>query len=118
MKTVPKKKRTARLQVVAHPGCSWLVADGDGVLLATVVVYNATRTRIMGIAQGLLKIQLAAPATFARANATLIDFVALRLGIPRARIACTSGGTSARKRLRISLVSYQAALLALSPSPA
>jgi uncharacterized protein (TIGR00251 family) len=112
------KKRPLRLEVVQNRGNSWLLDEGQVVLVACVVVANATRTRIMGIHDGLLKIQLAAPPTHDRANATLIAFVADKLGIPKAQISLTAGGTSRRKRLRISHVSFQAALLALSPSPA
>jgi uncharacterized protein (TIGR00251 family) len=107
-----------RLQVVADQGTSWLLAEGEDVMVATVVVANATRTRIMGIHDGLLKIQLAAPPAHGRANATLIAFLAERLKVARAQITLTSGNTSRRKRLRIARVSFQAALLALSPSPA
>lgn len=118
MKKLPQKSKPARLEVVSNRGNSWLLDEGAAVLVATVVVANATRTRIMGLDGGLLKIQLAAPPSHDRANATLIAFVAEKLGIPKAQISLTAGGTSRRKRLRLAQVSYQAALLALSPSPA
>jgi len=118
VRKLPQKSRAVRLQVVADQGTTWLKGDGQDVMVATLVVANATRTRIMGIHDGLLKIQLAAPPAHNRANATLMAFLAERLKIPRAQITLTSGNTSRRKRLRIAQVSFQAALLALSPSPA
>lgn len=118
MNRLPQKKRSTKLQVVAHRGTSWLLDEGDAVLLAVVVVAQATRDRIMGIHDGLLKIQLAAPADHARVNASLVAFIAARLRLPKAQIALMTGGTNRHKRLRLMQVRYQAALLALSPSPA
>lgn len=118
MNRLPQKKRTPKLQVVTNRGTSWLLDEGDAVLLAVVVVAQATRDRIMGIHEGLLKIQLAAPAEHPRVNAALVAFVAERLGIPKAQIALMTGGTNRHKRLRLMRVTYQAALLRLSPSPA
>jgi uncharacterized protein (TIGR00251 family) len=118
MKKLPKKSNVTRLNVLTRPVPTWLQGNDDEVHLGIIVVPRATRTRIMGVHDGLLKIQLAALPEDNRANHELIRFIAETLGVARAQVALVAGSSNRRKRLRVALVSYQAALLRLSPSPA
>lgn len=78
----------------------WLRALPDGgVELAVLVQPRASRTRVVGEHDGLLKLQLAAPPVDGEANAALVEFVAKRLGVPRRDVVLAAGDASRRKRV-------------------
>ena len=81
---------------------SWLLADGDGVVLRLHIQPGAKKTEIAGLHGEALKIRLAAPPVDGKANAALIDFVAERLGLAKSAVSLKSGQTSRRKVLEIS----------------
>ncbi len=78
-----------------------LRATEDGCTLPVRVHPGAKRNAIHGTHDGSLKISLSTPPTDGRANAALIEFLAERLNIPRARIALLTGAASRTKTLRI-----------------
>lgn len=80
---------------------SWLKPLPDGVELSVLVQPRASRTRVVGEHDGLLKIQLAAPPVDGEANAALVEFLAKLLGVPRRQVTLTSGDASRRKRVSI-----------------
>lgn len=85
----------------------------DGCTLAVRVHPGAKKNDVAGIHAGAVKISLTAPPVDGRANEALIEFVAERLRIPRARVALVSGTASRMKVLRItgkSAAEVQAAL--------
>jgi len=73
----------------------------DGCTLPVRVHPGAKRNAISGIHDGALKVSLTTPPTDGRANAALIEFLAERLGVPRARVALLTGAASRTKTLRI-----------------
>lgn len=79
----------------------WLKAVPDGVELAVLVQPRASRTRVVGEHDGLLKIQLAAPPVDGEANAALLEFLAKHLGVPRRQVTLTAGDASRRKRVKV-----------------
>jgi hypothetical protein len=79
----------------------WLKPVADGVELAVLVQPRASRTRVVGAHDGLLKIQLAAPPVDGEANAALLEFLAKLLGVPRRQVTLTSGDASRRKRVTV-----------------
>jgi uncharacterized protein (TIGR00251 family) len=82
---------------------SWLTQSTSGDhLLRLHVQPGAGKTGIAGTHGDALKIRLAAPPVDGKANDCLIDFIALKLGLPRACIELVSGAASRRKRLRVS----------------
>ena len=80
---------------------SWLKEVPGAVELAILVQPRASRTRVVGEHDGMLKIQLAAPPVEGEANAALLEFLAKGLGIPRRQVTLVSGDTSRRKRVRV-----------------
>ena len=80
---------------------SWLKEVPGAVELAVLVQPRASRTRVVGEHDGLLKIQLAAPPVEGEANAALLEFLAKRLGVPRRQVSLISGDTARRKRVRV-----------------
>ena len=71
-------------------------ADG-GVTLTLHIQPGAKKTEAVGEHGDALKIRLAAPPVDGKANASLLDFVATRLGVPKSAVSLKSGQTSRRK---------------------
>jgi hypothetical protein len=80
---------------------SWLKEVPGAVELAVLVQPRASRTRVVGEHDGMLKIQLAAPPVDGEANAALLEFLARRLGVPRRQVSLVAGDASRRKRVRV-----------------
>lgn len=79
----------------------WVRDVSGGAELAILVQPRASRTRIVGVHDQLLKVQLAAPPVDGEANDALIRFLADRLGCGRGALSLVAGETSRRKRVRV-----------------
>lgn len=101
--------------VSAHIG-PWLRQEGDHLFLDVLVCANASRSRIVGIHQKRLKIQLTEAPVAGRANHALTQFLALHLDVSRAQVQVVGGQSSRNKRVCLLGVGRQRALLRLSPS--
>jgi uncharacterized protein (TIGR00251 family) len=77
----------------------WLRQSGGDVVVSLHVQPGAKRSEVAGCHGEALKIRLAAPPVDGKANDCLIEFVAGRLGIPRARVSLLAGRASREKRL-------------------
>ena len=75
----------------------------DGRALVSVkVVPKSARNEIVGpMADGTLKVKVAAIPEKGKANAELCTFIARELGVPVKNVAVVSGETSTLKRLSI-----------------
>lgn len=62
---------------------------------------RASRSRVVGEHDGLLKVQLAAPPVDGAANRALLELIAELLQLPRRRITLVSGESSRRKHLKV-----------------
>ncbi|MGA9524281.1 MAG: DUF167 domain-containing protein [Myxococcaceae bacterium] len=87
----------------------WLTAVAGGVELAVLVQPRASRSRVVGEHDGMLKIQLAAPPVDGEANSELVALLARLLGVPKRLVTLVSGETSRRKRVRVAGVEPTAA---------
>ena len=85
-------------------------------MIDVIVSPRATRTRIMGVHDRRLKIQLAAPPADGKANDALVRYLATALRVARAQVEIVSGAANKRKTVRLAAVSAQRAVLALSPA--
>lgn len=66
------------------------------------VIPKSQRTEIAGeLADGTLKIKVAAVPERGKANAALCAFLAREIGVPQANVEVVSGQTSAMKTVRI-----------------
>ena len=70
----------------------------------------------MGVHDGRLKVQLAAPPADGLANRALKRLLSSILSVPTAQIELVSGASSRKKNLRLSGLSYQAVWYKLSPN--
>jgi uncharacterized protein (TIGR00251 family) len=92
----------------------WLREAPGGVILEVLVQPRASRTRVVGVHDGRLKIQLAAPPVDGEANAALVEFLADVLSARRSDVAIERGDAGRRKTVRISGVTATAVRAALS----
>ena len=71
-------------------------------VLKIKVIPKSPRTEIAGeMADGTLKIRVAAPPEKGKANAELCAFLARQYGVPRDRVSVMTGETSTHKQVRI-----------------
>jgi hypothetical protein len=73
----------------------------EGVVFAVKVVPGGSRTAIAGVLDGMVKIKLSAPAQKGKANQSLIEFLAKRLGVKKKAISIVSGHTNPLKKVQI-----------------
>jgi uncharacterized protein (TIGR00251 family) len=92
----------------------WLREAPGGVVLEVLVQPRASRTRVVGVHDGRLKVQLAAPPVDGEANAALVEFLADALGARRSDVSIERGDTGRRKTVRVSGVAAPAVRAALS----
>ena len=90
-----------------------VVATKTGVRVTLEVRPNAARTSLEGLYGDALKLRIAAPPVDGAANAAVIEFLADRLGVPRARVRLVGGAGSRRKRVEIDGLTVAATRLAL-----
>jgi hypothetical protein len=74
--------------------------EGSAILLAVKVVPGASRTRILGVLGGALRVAIAAPPHRGQANRALLRFLAEVLGVSASRVSIIQGHGSARKTIR------------------
>ena len=75
--------------------------SGDAVLLHIYVQPKASKSRIVGLYDGCLKLAIAAPPVDGKANEEVVRFLSRLLEIPGRDIALHSGAQSRRKKVRI-----------------
>jgi uncharacterized protein len=69
--------------------------------LLVQVVPNAARTACAGLHGDALRLRLAAPALEGRANAALLAWLAVALGLPKRGVRLLAGDTTRRKRVAL-----------------
>ncbi len=74
-----------------------LRADGHRILLEVYAAPRAAKSRVAGLHDDRLKIQVAAPPVDGAANKELVRFLAKQLGLPRSAVALVKGTSSRRK---------------------
>ncbi len=95
-----------------------IVPISGGVRLEVRVQPRSSRNQIVGEQAGSLKIKLTAPPVDGEANATLLEFLATYLQIPRRTISLVRGKTSRNKLVEIKGISPEELLLKIgSGSP-
>jgi len=91
------------------PVTPWLRPDARGVRVAVAVTPRASRTELAGVADGRLRVRIAAPPVEGAANGELVRFLAKALGVPRAAVAVAAGATGRRKTLLVQGIAVDAA---------
>ena len=81
--------------------------DGPDTVLALLIQPRASKSRVVGVHDGRLKVAVAAPPVDGAANKALLRLLAKRLGVARGALTVEAGATGRRKRLRVRGVSPQ-----------
>ncbi len=78
------------------------LGDAGSAIIRVKVFPRSVKTEIVGeLADGALKIRLAAVPERGKANAELCAYLAREIGVPRANVEVISGQTSPVKAVRI-----------------
>jgi uncharacterized protein (TIGR00251 family) len=86
----------------------------DSVRIDVYVQPRASKTAVVGIHDGCLKIRLAAPPVDGAANAALVEFVADQVGVAKSRVRIAAGLTGRRKTIEVDGVTAEELAGALS----
>ena len=80
--------------------------EKDGAAIFSVrVAPRASRSEVVGIYDGALKVRIASPPVDGAANAELIRLLAKKFGVAKTDVEIVSGETSKNKRVRIANLS-------------
>ncbi len=77
----------------------------DGIVFTAKIVPGSSRTAVMGLLDGMVKIKVAAAAEKGKANQCLIEFLAKKLEVKKKDISIISGKTSPVKQIKINRIS-------------
>jgi hypothetical protein len=77
------------------------LSETNGVVLTVRVVPRASRSEIVWLHDGVLKVRIAAPPVDGAANAALIKLLAKHFGVSKSDVTIVHGGKSKNKRIRI-----------------
>lgn len=83
---------------------------------ARITIYvqpRASKNEVAGLHGDALKIRLTAPPVDNAANAALVEFIAGRVGVPKASVRVVAGATSRRKIVEIAGLGLDAVNAAL-----
>jgi uncharacterized protein (TIGR00251 family) len=73
----------------------------DGVVVDVYVQPRSSRSEIVGVHDGALRIRITAPPVEGAANATIVDLLSRATGVRKSDIEIVSGQSSRRKRVLI-----------------
>ena len=74
----------------------------EGALVFQVsVVPRASRSEIVGLHNGMLRVRIAAPPVDGAANRELVRIIAKKLSVPRSAVEIQSGQTARVKTVRV-----------------
>ena len=89
-----------------------LASDGDGARLRLRVSAGASRSKVLGVHGGALKLTVKAPPERGKANREVLALVAEAFGLEKGDVEIVSGETSPDKVVRLSIPGKEAALRA------
>lgn len=80
---------------------AWIAETNDGVVLSLHCQPGARASRVVGLHDDRLKLQVQAPPLENRANEALVAWLAVQLSLPRKQIEILTGQTSRQKRVLV-----------------
>ncbi len=90
-------------------GESPLSATADGVAIAVWATPGASRSELTGVADGRLRVRLAAPAREGKANAELARLLGRALGVRARDVTLVAGARTRRKTVNVRGIGESAA---------
>lgn len=92
----------------------WLLPCDGGVELLVLAVPRASRSKVVGVHDGRLKIQLAAPPADGAANDALLALLVELCGVKKSAVSLIQGHGHRQKRVRVLGLDLAAAARLLS----
>ena len=84
------------------------VTEKDGAVIFTVrVVPRASKSEIVGLYDGALKVRIASPPVDGAANAELVKLLAKTLNVSKSAVEILSGQSAKTKQVKIAGVNLQ-----------
>jgi uncharacterized protein (TIGR00251 family) len=80
---------------------SWYSAIAGGFEIHVLAVPRSSRSRVAGVHDDCLRIQLAAPPADGEANGALVELFVELLGVKKKSVAIVSGHGSRKKRVQV-----------------
>jgi uncharacterized protein len=80
---------------------AWISPAADGVIIAVKAVPRSRATRAVGVQDGALRVQIAAPPHQGRSNAALCAYLAGCAGVRPAAVRVRRGSGGARKLIEV-----------------
>lgn len=80
----------------------YLKVENKKLILSVYVVPRSSKTEVVGLYNGSLKIKLKSPPVDNEANEELVKFLAQKLKIPKTNINIVSGNQSKKKNIALS----------------
>ncbi|UCD49910.1 MAG: DUF167 domain-containing protein [Phycisphaerales bacterium] len=81
--------------------------DERGVTFVAKIVPGSSKTAVVGLLDGMIKVKVAAPPEKGKANQCLIAFLAKKLGVKKNAIRIVTGQTNPVKHVQITGVSAE-----------
>jgi uncharacterized protein (TIGR00251 family) len=81
-----------------------------GVVFSAKVVPGSSKTAVCGLLDGMIKFKVSAPPQKGKANQSLIEFLAERLGVKKNAVSIISGQTGPVKHVKVQGVSRETLL--------
>lgn len=78
-----------------------LTESARSVTFSLRVVPRASKSEVVGVVEGALKVRISAPPVDGAANEEVIRLLSKAFDVPRSRITIVAGLTSKTKRIRI-----------------
>jgi len=79
----------------------WITLRADGVTVAVKAVPRSRATRAVGIQDGALRVQIAAPPHQGQSNAALCGYLADAAGVRPSAVRLRRGSSGARKLIEV-----------------
>jgi len=90
--------------------------DEHGVTFVAKIVPGSSKTAVVGVLDGMIKVKVAAPPEKGKANQGLIAFLAKKLGVRKNAVRIVTGQTNPVKHVQITGVSAETLLTRLDLS--
>ena len=87
----------------------WLKSAPGGIRLLVSASPRASRTEVVGVVEGRLRVRVAEPPVEGAANDELVRFLARSLGVPRSAVSVSAGAGGRRKTVLVRGVAHAAA---------
>lgn len=92
-------------------------ASDQGTLLSVRLVPRASRNEVAGVQDGALRVRVNAPPVEGRANAALLNFLAVRLGVRSRDLSIGVGERSRLKTVHVGTLKPTAVAARLAARP-